>query len=84
MKVLKEGLWKVPWEKEVVCSEPSCGATLLAEEMDVKPVDYSSRSDYYVTCPACGTSVDVPAKDLPLRVRRTLDAKRKYSTSAWD
>lgn len=84
MKVIKEGSWKIPWEKEVKCGEASCGAVLLADEKDVKPVDYSSRyDDYYVICPICGASIDVPAKDLPLRVRRVLDAKRKHSSS-WD
>jgi hypothetical protein len=53
MKVLKEGNWKNPWSMEMVCDEHDCGATLLVEEEDVKPVDYSKKKDYYAECLVC-------------------------------
>lgn len=77
MKVLKEGKWHVPWSMEMVCPESSCDATLLVEEVDLKPVD--NGTGYYSICAVCGHHVPVPAKDLPLRVKEVLDKKRKYS-----
>lgn len=84
MKVLEEGGWRNPWSKEVQCSEKECGAKLLVDEKDVKPVDYGNG--YYVNCPICDQSVNFNAKDIPLRMRRELDKKRKCgsSSSNWD
>jgi hypothetical protein len=81
MKVLEKGSWDVPWSIEVKCPENSCGAKLLVEEGDVKPVDYGSG--YYADCMICEHRVDISARDIPLRVKRPLDKKRKYSSS-WD
>jgi hypothetical protein len=81
MKVLKEGNWKNPWSTQATCTEKSCGAQLLVEEADVMPVDYGTG--YFAQCPICHCRVIVD--DLPLRLRRILDPKRKVSTgSAWD
>ena len=83
MKVLEEGKWKTPWSMEALCPEKQCGAKLLIEEGDVKPVDYASQNTFYAECPVCGTGVDIPGVVLPLRIQRMLNKKRKYSSS-WD
>ncbi len=86
MKVLEEGKWKMVWSAEMVCSEKSCEAKLLVEEADVKAVDYSSsRNDFYAVCAVCGANMNVAASALPLRMKKELNAKRKYSSSSsWD
>jgi hypothetical protein len=81
MKVLEKGKWDMPWTAEVICTEKQCGAKLLVEEGDVCVVDYSSKNDFKVTCMVCGTTVYMSGKDIPLRVTRPLDQKRKYSSS---
>lgn len=78
MKVLKEGKWNVPWTMEVDCR--TCEARLLVEEPDVKPVDNESTK-YYCVCAICGKHVDLPCKDIALRVRETVDKKRKFWSS---
>ena len=85
MKVLKEGNWHQKWEEELLCSEPHCGATLLADESDLHPVDYSDTNNFYVECPVCGTHVKLPGKDVPLRLQRLLNTSRKHGcSSGWD
>lgn len=78
MKVLEEGKWKNPWSLDVVCGEKECGAKLRVDEKDVKAVDY--RNDYVVECPICGGNVSIAGHSIPLRVKRPLDNKRKYSS----
>ena len=82
MKVLEEGNWKNPWSGEYVCCEKSCGAKLLVEEADVKPVDYAS--DFYFVCSVCGHKNNVKVNELPMRVREERGKGRKYSTGDWD
>ncbi|HTM68016.1 MAG TPA: hypothetical protein VL426_01850 [Candidatus Binatia bacterium] len=78
MKVVKEGKWNVPWSGEYGCR--TCEAVLHLDEADVKPTDNRSNEFYFV-CPVCGKTTEVPAKDLPLRVKETLEKKRKYWSS---
>jgi hypothetical protein len=80
MKVLEKGSWDNPWSKEAVCSEKECGAKILIEEGDVKPIDYGE--DYYAECGICGSHVKISWKDIPLRMRKVLNVKRKYAS--WD
>lgn len=85
MKVIKEGKWTVPWQQEIVCIEPQCGAQLLAEEADVIAPDYEYVDVFKVACPVCGTSVFLKDKDLPRRVKDVLNKKRKNRISSnWD
>lgn len=84
MKIIKEGNWKMVWEMEMTCTEKSCGAVILVEEDDVKPIDYSSPDTYYCECVVCGSSVNVPKKDLPLRVQKKVNTHKKYSSCSWD
>ncbi len=79
MKVVKEGKWHVPWSGEYACK--TCEAVLLVEESDVKPT-YDACGRFYFTCAICGKDSDLPGKDLPLRVRETVEKKRKYSSSS--
>lgn len=85
MKIIKEGNWKNPWSREIVCSEKCCGATLLVEEVDlIAPACESNNivSRYEFMCPVCAKKNDVPPKELPLRVREILDKKRVINR-AW-
>ena len=84
MKVLEEGKWKMVWSAEMVCAEKSCEAKLLVEESDVKAVDYSSKNDFYAVCAVCGSSLNVLASSLPLRMKKVLEASRKFSSGSWD
>ena len=81
MKALEGGKWKMPWTIEAVCSEKQCGAKLLVEEKDVKPIDYSERNDFYAECAICGTQLHIPVASLPLRLQKILNKKRKYRSS---
>lgn len=83
MKVLEKGNWENPWSMEMNCSEKSCGAKLLVEEVDVKPVDYGS--DFYAECMVCGQHISILKNSLPLRLAKAAEKGRKYrSSSAWD
>lgn len=79
MKVIKTGIWNEKWEKELDC--PVCKAVVLVEEADVKAVDYSH--DFTAACCVCGYPINVPEKDLPLRIKDVLNKKRIYPSS-WD
>src|SRR3989338_1414633 len=79
MKVLEEGRWKMPWSMETTCSQKQCGAKLLVEEGDVRPIDYGNG--FYAKCAICGTSVNIPVSALPLRMQIALNKKRKHSSS---
>lgn len=76
MRLIEEGKWKKPWSIEVVCSEKECGAKLLVEEKDVKPVDYNSG--YYTECMICEAQIKITDNSIPLRMKVILDKKRKY------
>jgi transcription elongation factor Elf1 len=78
MKVLKEGKWNLPWSGTFSC--PTCEAELLVEEADVKPT--YNEMKYYCVCGVCGKSIDLKEKDLPLRLKETVDTKRKWYTSS--
>lgn len=83
MKVLEKGMWDNPWSLEAICSEKSCGAKLMIEESDMKPVDNYVR--YYASCVVCGHKISVASESLPLRLRNILDKERKYSScGGWD
>lgn len=85
MKVIKEGKWTVPWQQEVVCKDPQCGAHLLAEEADVVAPDYEYSNVFKVVCAICGTDLYLKETELPRRVKDLLNKKRKYrSSSYWD
>jgi len=77
MKVLKEGKWNVPWSGKYGC--PTCDAELLVEEADVKPVMDCWK--YVADCMLCGKALDIPMNDLPLRVKESVDKKRKWYSS---
>lgn len=79
MKILKEGKWNLPWSGTYAC--PTCEAELLVEEKDVKAPDYATG--FECACAVCGKRIPLPDKDLPLRIKEALNAKRKYSSS-WD
>jgi transcription elongation factor Elf1 len=81
MKILKEGTWKNPWSREFNCIVRECNATLLVEEKDLIAPECYDRDPrrYEFTCPVCGKKNDVPAKELPIRVKEALDAKRKVN-----
>lgn len=76
MKVLAEGRWKMPWSMEAMCNQKQCGAKLLVEEGDVKPVHY--EYGFYAACTVCGTRINIPTSSLPLRIQEALNKKRKY------
>lgn len=80
MKVLKEGIWNIPWSGTYACS--ICKAELLVEEADLKPHDNAYRS--YCVCAICGHTIEIPEKDLPRRVTEALGKKRKWTSSSWD
>ena len=80
MKIIKQGIWNVPWSGEYDC--PTCKAKLLVEEGDLKPQDNSHVT--YCSCEICGHMIVVPEKDLPLRVKEAIGKKRKWTSSAWD
>lgn len=82
MKVLEKGKWKMPWSTEALCPQKECGAKLLVEEADVKPVDYSSRNDFVAECAICGDTIPIKVAEIPLRLQKALNKKRKYSS--WD
>lgn len=82
MKVIQEGSWKNPWSVEMQCDEKGCNAKLLIEESDVKPV--SDVYKYYAECMICDKSISLVADSIPLRVKRIVDKKRKWSSSGWD
>lgn len=85
MKVIKEGHWNNPWHSEIVCTEKQCEAVLEVKESDVKVVDYSSSNNFFVTCPVCGSMIYISGENIPLRVQKLLNNKRKYSSSSgWD
>lgn len=75
MKVIKTGIWNEKWEKEMTC--PTCKAVVLIEEADVKAVD--NCYDFIAACCVCGYPIDIPEKDLPLRIKDVLNKKRKYT-----
>lgn len=77
MQILKEGAWKNPWSHEYTCKEKECGATLLVEESDVKAPDYQSHDYFAFECAVCGHSNALPSADLPLRIKKILNTKRK-------
>lgn len=83
MKVLEEGKWKHVWSMEMSCPEKQCGAKLLVEEADVKPVDYSFNDDFYAECGVCGACMYITSLVLPLRLQKELNKKRKQRSS-WD
>ncbi len=78
MKVLEEGKWKMAWSMEVVCSEKQCGAKLLVEESDVTAVDYSSPAKYSCECAVCGSVLNLPPAEIPLRVKAVADKGKLY------
>ena len=78
MKLLEEGNWKIPWSMEVICIEKGCGAKVLIEEKDVKPVDYDDAYRYYAVCMVCERNIYISEKDVPQRMKNVLDKKRKY------
>lgn len=77
MKVLKEGKWNVPWTGTVTC--PTCEAELLIEESDVKPT--ANAYKYYCLCAICGKTIMIDDKDMPLRLKETVDKKRYWNSS---
>ncbi len=83
MKIVKVGKWHLPWTTEVVCG--TCEAILLVEEKDVKPT-FDKNDKFYCVCAACGKSIDIPAKEIAMRVREEVGAKRTYRSysSSWD
>ncbi len=81
MKVLEEGKWKMVWSMELMCSEKECGAKLLVEEGDVKSVYDSSPAKYSAECPVCGSVLSLSPPLLPLRLKATVDKKKKWSSS---
>lgn len=81
MKVLEEGKWKTPWSMEMVCSEKECGAKLLVEEADVKPVYNSSPAKYEAVCAVCGSKLSVPSALIPLRLKTEVDKNKMWSGS---
>lgn len=80
MKVLEEGKWKQVWSMEMSCPEKQCGAKLLVEEADVKPIDYSSKNDFYAECGVCGGSMNMTSDKVPIRMQKELNKKR----GKWD
>lgn len=79
MKVLKEGKWKMKWEKKVVCKERMCGAVLLIDGADILNIRArdSNLSSYYVICPSCRNHVHVSDyRDLPMQIQDVLE--REY------
>ncbi len=82
MKLIEEGNWKIPWSMEVVCVEKGCGAKVLIEEKDVKPVDYDAYN-YYADCMICERKILISEKDVPQRMKNVLDKKRKHRDSDW-
>lgn len=80
MKVLEKGNWENPWSMEVVCEEKSCGARLLVEEKDVKPVDYSVG--FYAECMICSHHISIPKNSIPARLVRSAEKGRKYRSSS--
>lgn len=81
MKIIAEGAWKNPWTHEYTCREKECGAKLLVEEADVKAPDYANHDHFNFECAVCGHSNPLPATDLPLRIKKILNAKRKVRYS---
>ena len=81
MKIITEGKWKTPWEREYTCKEKDCTATLLIEEHDVRAPDYTDANHFTFECLVCGHTNPIPATDLPLRIKKILNANRKYSSS---
>lgn len=84
MKILKEGTWENPWSHEFTCTENDCRAELLVEEADVKAPDYTDSNRFTFECAVCGHTNVIPANGLPLRIKKTLNATRKYSSSSLD
>ncbi len=83
MKVLEEGKWNRAWVPiEVVCKGNECGAKLLVEESDVKPIDYSSKNDFFAVCAVCGSHMSIDLSSMSLRMQRELNSKRKYRCSS--
>ncbi len=82
MKVLEKGNWDNPWSAEMKCTEKSCGAKLLVEEKDVSPVDYSTYG-FYAECMVCGHHMLIKGSELPARLVKELEKKRKYYSSDW-
>jgi endogenous inhibitor of DNA gyrase (YacG/DUF329 family) len=81
MKVLKEGIWNMKWEITVNCT--TCMAELLAEESDLKS-DWNYEKEttrYYVHCPLCRKTVEIPAEKLALRLAEKLATR---PCAAWD
>jgi len=79
MKVLKEGIWNIPWTSSESCD--TCKAELLIEEGDVKPT-YNRGSSYYFICVVCGKSNTLRTERIALRVREAVDKKRGWSSSS--
>ena len=81
MKVLKEGNWHAKWELKVSCV--TCGAELLAEEIDLKSYwDYVTKATKHcVACPLCKKEVVIPAETLTKRLAEKL---HKYEPSSGD
>ena len=77
MKDVKPGKWNNLFEVDVKCTEAQCGATFTAEEVDVKARNHSGNNDFYVKCPICGTTLQIPTEKIPLRVQEQLNKKRK-------
>lgn len=83
MKLLEKGNWDNPWSEEMVCPEKSCGAKMLVEESDVKPVHY--QQGFHAVCMMCGQNMPIPSLSLPKRVKDVAEKSRKYSRSSyWD
>lgn len=80
MKVLKEGKWNVPWTTEVDCK--TCEAKLLVEESDVKPT-YDVSNSFYCVCAICGKEINIPAKDIALRVKEKVEKSRRYDKGGY-
>ena len=83
MKIIKEGLWKLPWSEKYTCKHTPCGAILQVDEGDIFAPDYNTG--YGFNCPICGSYNEVPWKEIPERVRSEREKKRKRSSSSdWD
>lgn len=82
MEVISEGKWNNPWEHEYVCRETECTAKLLVKESDVRAPDYTSFEIFTFQCRVCGHTNPIPATDLHLRIKKTLNANRKISSSS--
>lgn len=78
MKVIKEGIWSLPWSKECTCKE--CQAILEVAESDLKPEGNATDSNYY-HCPLCGKVNYIDKKDLSTRVKEELNKRRQYWNS---